>query len=92
MFVIIRYGEMMSRPGSMMMGPMPGAFAMSRPASRTGSRPTSGKFLCCKIKVKPNKLIQTLGSLQPSLSTRFNECNDLVVNSAWQNVTSLGVI
>ena len=33
---------MMSRPGSMMMGGMPGGFAVSRPASRTGSRPTSG--------------------------------------------------
>ena len=36
---------MLSRPGSMMMGPMPGAYAMSRPSSRTGSRPTSGCFI-----------------------------------------------
>jgi len=38
----VRYGEMLSRPGSMMMGPMQGGYAMSRPTSRTGSRPTSG--------------------------------------------------
>ena len=38
-----RYGDMMSRPGSMMMmGGGPGYIA-SRPGSRTGSRPTSGQ-------------------------------------------------
>jgi len=35
----VRYGDMMSRPGSMMMGPY---LPMSRPGSRTGSRPSSG--------------------------------------------------
>ena len=38
----VRYGDMMSRPGSMMMGPGGGGYAMSRPTSRTGSRPASG--------------------------------------------------
>ena len=39
----LRYGDMMSRPGSMMMmGGGPGYIA-SRPGSRTGSRPTSGQ-------------------------------------------------
>ena len=39
----VRYGDMMSRPGSMMMmGGGPGYIA-SRPGSRTGSRPTSGE-------------------------------------------------
>ena len=37
----VRYGDMMSRPGSMMMGGG-GGFMMSRPSSRTGSRPASG--------------------------------------------------
>ena len=42
----VRYGDMMSRPGSMMMmgggGGGGGGFMMSRPSSRTGSRPASG--------------------------------------------------
>ena len=37
----VRYGDMMSRPGSMMMGGG-GGYMMSRPSSRTGSRPASG--------------------------------------------------
>ena len=42
----VRYGDMMSRPGSMMMmgggGGGGGGYIMSRPSSRTGSRPASG--------------------------------------------------
>ena len=37
-----RYGDMMSRPGSMMMGANGSGFIVSRPTSRTGSRPASG--------------------------------------------------
>ena len=45
----VRYGDMMSRPGSIMMGGGGGGgYIISRPSSRTGSRPASGSkwFIC----------------------------------------------
>ena len=57
---------MLSRPGSMMMGPLPGAFAMSRPASRTGSRPASGApiFKLALILNDDMKELEEEGTLQ----------------------------
>ena len=45
----VRYGEMMSRPGSVMIGGG-GGYVMSRPSSRTGSRPASGTCIFSQIK------------------------------------------
>ncbi|XP_023325625.1 uncharacterized protein LOC111699245 [Eurytemora carolleeae] len=38
----VRFGEMISRPGSSMVGSLPSFYGPSRPGSRTGSRPASG--------------------------------------------------
>ena len=41
--IISRFGEMISRPGSSMVGSLPSFYGQSRPGSRTGSRPASGE-------------------------------------------------
>ena len=41
--IISRFGEMISRPGSSMVGSLPSFYGPSRPGSRTGSRPASGE-------------------------------------------------
>jgi len=41
--IIYRFGEMISRPGSSMVGSLPSFYGPSRPGSRTGSRPASGE-------------------------------------------------